>query len=283
MSEGQKVIKYIAIAFGVFLSVNIISWIAFGIITLLGVVGFTTNFNTTMVTTQEIISFENELQNIESIKNLDVKIGVSNFIIKIGEKTDVKATNVPGDFTAKLNGDTLEIKTDEIKIWNSGANHSEIILYVPESFKFENVKIKTGVSSTYIEKLDANNMELEFGVGKVEIDNITSNNTKIKTGAGKVDINNAIVSNTKLETGIGSFYFKGQLMNNSYINSGIGKLDLNLTDNKENYAINTQMGIGRINIENTKCENNQTYGNGNNKINVNGGIGSIDINFIKNN
>lgn len=37
MSQAQKIIKYLAIAFGLYLSINIIGWIIFGVFSIAGI------------------------------------------------------------------------------------------------------------------------------------------------------------------------------------------------------------------------------------------------------
>lgn len=67
------------------------------------------------------------------------------------------------------------------------------------------------------------------------------------------------------------------IFENTKIDSGVGELNINLTGDKDNYEISTNTGIGSIYLNGEKCQNNQKYGSGNTKIEINGGIGSTNI------
>ena len=83
-----------------------------------------------------------------------------------------------------------------------------------------------------------------------------------------------------METGVGKFYLKGEIDENASINCGIGKVDLGLIGSSEDYSITTNIGIGKIEILGNKCANNNTYGNGKVDIDVTGGIGKVNIEYI---
>ena len=70
---------------------------------------------------------------------------------------------------------------------------------------------------------------------------------------------------------------------NSRISAGIGEINLTLIGNKEDYQITADKGIGSIKIENQECSSNTTYGSGYNKIKIDGGIGSIIVDYKRNN
>ena len=63
------------------------------------------------------------------------------------------------------------------------------------------------------------------------------------------------------------------------INAGIGNLELNIQDNKENYTIKADKGIGYIKRDGKEVADDVTYGDGENNIKIDGGIGSIKIDF----
>lgn len=68
---------------------------------------------------------------------------------------------------------------------------------------------------------------------------------------------------------------------NSKINAGIGSLELNVLGSKNDYVIKANKGIGNILIDGLNVSDNYTYGNGEDTLNIEGGIGSINVNFIE--
>ena len=104
--------------------------------------------------------------------------------------------------------------------------------------------------------------------------------TSIEGGAGEINIDNADINNLDLDMGIGKLTLTAYLKGNSEINAGVGSINLNLIGSEEDYLINLDKGIGLATYNDNEMKNNTTYGNGNNKIMIDGGIGSIKIKTI---
>ena len=68
-------------------------------------------------------------------------------------------------------------------------------------------------------------------------------------------------------------------MGNSKIECGVGAVELNLLGNQENYQLNVEKGIGSIYVADKIYNNDDTIGNGNNHLKIEGGIGSIKVGF----
>ena len=69
------------------------------------------------------------------------------------------------------------------------------------------------------------------------------------------------------------------ISSNSDIDAGVGKLQLNLNSSSSEYTFDIDKGIGSIKLNNKSISDGQT-GTGKNKIEIDGGIGSIDITTI---
>lgn len=80
---------------------------------------------------------------------------------------------------------------------------------------------------------------------------------------------------------VGKFTLEAAILGNSKIDHGVGSITLNLIGAKEEYKIHVDKGIGTITIDNKNINDNQIIGNGINKIDIDGGIGNMDINFNK--
>lgn len=106
-------------------------------------------------------------------------------------------------------------------------------------------------------------------------------NASIDGGIGEIDVTNTKFYNLELDSGIGDIDMNASIMRNSEISCGIGNIDVNLIGDKKDYSINIEKGIGSIKIENKEVGNNTIYGKGINKLDIDGGIGSINISFNK--
>lgn len=274
MTSFQRVIKYIALAFGIFLAIQIISWIVFGIGIFLGI---TTGFEPT-ADTQEFVEYKEEILNA---KNIKIFTSVSKITIKTGEEFKVEANNVTENFTVNHDNDTLTIRDENVsdKWLNKQEKIAEIILYIPEDTIFENVVIEAGIGDMQIEEILAEKLTINMGAGNTNIEKLYAKEAKIEGGAGKGSIKNAIIHNLDLDTGVGKFELEGTLTGKNEIDCGVGKLELTLIGNKEDYTIMTDNGIGAIYVDGRKMENNATYGSGENIIDIDNGIGTVEVKF----
>ena len=125
MTTAQKIIKYVANAFAIFLIVTIISAIINGVF---GIFGFIDNVNSkNNQILDEIITISDNLEEITTLK-LDV-IG-TNLEIKDGEKFEVKTNNS----NIKYSNQSGNVKIEEkgTKIWNYSKNSNSILsIYIP--------------------------------------------------------------------------------------------------------------------------------------------------------
>lgn len=274
MKELQKVIKYVAIAFGLFLSLNIIGAIIFGGIAILGI---GTGVEYIISNNEKIINFSEEFSGVE---NLEIEVSISKINIKTGEKLKIEGIGVTSDFKAVMEEETLKLQDKKIyKHLYQENNYPEITIYLPENITFNKVKISTGLSETNIEDLETRSLELELGVGNTIINHIEAKNSKIETGAGNVTISDAILKDTKIEAGVGNFVYSGDITGDCELECGIGKTQMNLNSQKEEHKIKIETGIGVVYINGEKVEQNRMDGDVSSTINIEAGIGRVDLNF----
>lgn len=137
MKQIQKIIKYLALAFGIFLTINIIYIILSGIIFGVNILTpFKTLTNETSI--NQIISYEKS-KKIEEIK---VELGISKFNIRKGDEFRLETINTNENFSFKLEDNILKIKEKKAyNIYQKNKN-STVNIYIPENQKFKKVNIK---------------------------------------------------------------------------------------------------------------------------------------------
>ena len=280
MKPFQKVIKYGAIAFGIYLSFIIIGIIVFAITTIFGIaIGFETYKNSSSVV--ETQKWEQEYSNIN---NLEIDLSICKLDIKVGDTQNVKVEgiNLSDKFECKATGDRLILEDDKLNInWFNTRNIiPEIILYLPENFEFDKIEITTGANETNIENIESRKLDLEMGVGKYRIQNLKAQNCKIETGAGDSRIENANIEVLELDGGIGQFVMNSEITNRADIDSGIGRIELNLLGNKENYKIKAHTGLGSFKVDGNNISDNQEIGKGDIDILVEAGVGETIVDFV---
>ena len=272
MTTAQKVIKYLAIAFAIFLIITITSAILGTLFALSGILGLKKdieeNLNAEMTTT----NFENK-----EISALNIEIAFTNLTIKTGDLLKAETDN--NNIQFKQDNQKLEIK-EKNKKWFSNYEEKELILYLPEDIEFKKVKINTGAGKIDIENLNTENLEFELGAGETEIQKLTvSKECKIDGGAGKLSIRESVINDLDLDMGVGEINLTSSLTGKNEINAGVGNLNIDLQGERESYKIQADKGLGAIKIDGKEISNGETFGNGENYIEVDGGIGNIDIDF----
>lgn len=272
MTIAQKIIKYLATAFAVFLIVSIISGVLSIFYALSAVLG--------LKKTENKVNEEKAMINFEvsnEATTLDIDVDFTNLTIKKGDYLRVETNN--GNIEYKQDNQKLKIK-EKAHNWFAKNDEGDLIVYIPENLKFEQVKINAGAGKIHIENLNTERLTLELGAGETEIESLTvTDNCKINSGAGKVSIASGKINDLKLDMGIGKFEISAEITGNSKVDAGIGNLNLDIKGNIENYTIKANKGIGNIKIDKKEISEDAVYGSGENEIKIEGGIGNIDVNF----
>ena len=133
-----------------------------------------------------------------------------------------------------------------------------------------------------LDTLCANSLRLNLGAGEVIIGELSANSqSKIEGGAGAITINGGVLYNLDLDMGEGELNLTSCLLGDSELNQGVGQTNLTLTGNKDDYRLDFDKGLGSISVDGQKMSNDSVYGNGQNKVDIDGGVGEIKVNFSK--
>lgn len=262
MSTTQKIIKYCAIAFAVFLIVSIIG----GVLRLFYI-----------FCNDDTVGEMKAYAVTETVENLEIDLSAAQFEIKSGSSFGVesnhkylKLENSNGQLSIKEKHQNFGIHADDIRV----------ILTVPENFVFDKADIVTGAGTVKIDRLEADNLSLELGAGEVSIDNLTANTSvKIDSGAGELTIDGGELANLDFDMGVGEVNLESRLTGNCEIDYGVGELNMTLIGKSDDYSITLDKGVGEATLEDRKMHDGETYGTGNTTVEIDGGVGELNINF----
>ena len=254
MSDGQKLIKIGAIVLAVFIILIIINAILF----LFGITSFRG--------TKDFSEYYNNIDNIE------IDVNVSSVNIVRGDNFLVEAKGVSKSFKVIERRNTLEIEENGWRFLNN--NSGEITIYVPNDLR--SLSIDGGSGEIIIDNIVSDRLELDLGAGLIEIKSSTFNKADIDGGIGLIDINNTTLTNLELDAGVGSINIAGDILGMSTIDGGIGEINLNLS-NETLYKFITSNGLGDITVNGSSISG--TYGSGENVIDIDNGIGAVNITF----
>ena len=271
MTTAQKIIKYLALAFAIFIIINIISGILIGLNAFSGFLGLRKEKENQNFEFQEIAN----IVNYNEIEKLDIELKYSELEIKHGEKLKVESNNK--GIECIQNNRKISIK-EKNRNWFSESDIRKIIIYIPINKIFNEIEIEAGAGKIDIEGLETDKLDYEVGAGETSIANLNVNKeADIEGGIGKLSILSGNINNLKLDMGVGEANIKSELIGKSDINAGIGEININLEDDIQNYTIKANKGLGTITIDNKDIANGSEYGNGENYIEIDGGIGNIKI------
>lgn len=268
MTSIQKVIKYLAMAFAIFLVVNIIGGIIMGIS---GISFLFSGMDKEPVGKMQIYPIDGE------ISSLSVDLSAAELKIITSDKFSVESNH--NYISVDLKNGQLCVKETK-KLFAFSPKGITVILNIPEGFVFDDVTIETGAGKVEIDALASDILKLSFGAGEAEIKSLTANSRAvINGGVGEVTIGDGLLRNLELDMGVGGMLLKSRIEGKSSIDMGIGEAKLTLLGSREDYQIEIDKGIGDANLEGESMRDDSVYGTGKNSIDIDGGIGEINIEF----
>lgn len=270
MTAFQKVIKYCATALALFLAVSIIGGIVGGLASLSGIFSGT---DSSEVTVGEMKTYTPG----ENIRNIEIEITAAKLEIISGEAFTVESNL--NNLTVKDSGSNLSI-IDSNKNFNLNGQKTLLKITVPENTVFGKAEIITGVSDVYIETLSADTLYFEQGAGEVNIDSLVVNSkADIDGGAGNFTLDGGIIRNLDLDMGVGELNLTGELKGNCEFDMGVGEANINIIGSKDDYTFSLDKGIGKVTVDGTSFNESDAYGNGENLIDIDSGVGAVNISF----
>lgn len=210
------------------------------------------------------------------IHSLDIQINAADFKIKHGDEFSVESNL---KYLSVSEKDGVLTITDEAK---SSSNYSNAVLtlYVPKGIVFDDVDITTGAAKLTADALSISSLELKLGAGDVRFESLhVSSNADIKGGTGQITIVSGTINDLSLEMGMGELNLTAAVLGDSNLKFGVGESNLTLIGSKDDYKVDVEKGLGSISVDGKDVSDFGSSGNEQNHINIEGGIGSINIAF----
>ena len=268
MTTTQKTIKYLAIALAIFLIVSIISGIVSAIIALGRFITDDDNYKLDNYKTIEVN---------KDFNSLHLDIAGTNVIIKKGDELKVETNNKY--IYTKYNDNKLTIKEEKNYHLRTKID-SDVIVYIPEGFNLEELKLGAGAGTVEISDITVNKLDFDQGAGKAIIKNtISTGLTDIDGGAGSFEITNSELHNLDLDMGAGKLEIEAKLTGKSDIDCGVGEAIIKLIGTKKDYSLKLSKGLGSITVDGNEYSSNTVVGDGDNYVEIDGGVGALKIMF----
>ena len=274
MTTLQKVIKYLAFAFAIFLTVSIVG----GILSAVGLLG--SLFSDDDAEWGDVIGETKTYTVSSEISDLNIQINAADFYIKEGNSFSVES-NLKNLEVDEKNGCLTLKDLTKIKLNGSNAYENAVLtIYVPAGMAFDNVNIKTGAGRFTVDSLSAATIGFELGAGDVTISKlIAEKSANIEGGAGRITISDGAIKNLDLEMGLGQLNLTSALTGDCNLDSGVGEMNVTLLGSKDDYELDIEKGIGNITVDGKNVTDFGSSGNGANEVDIHGGVGAINVRF----
>lgn len=269
MTTLQKIIKYLALAFAIFLILAIISGVV-GVFTAIAGIAAWRDDRAASSEPADVTFDASE------VRSLDMEIAAANIRVLCGDELNVETDN-PYISVYTSNNGTLHIE-EESHIGD--LDGSTLTVYIPEDMVFDEANITTGAGRIQAEQLVCRELDLELGAGEAEFQTLTvTDSADIEGGAGQIVVHDGRLHDLAFEMGVGEGDIVAVITGDSQITAGVGALYLTIPASPEDYTIHAEQGIGRIEIDNTHITGESTVGSGPNRLELDGGIGNITVDF----
>lgn len=272
MTTTQKIIKYLAIAFALFLVISIFS-IIFGLSR--EIISSINSDKKDSKLLEEYTTISNNVNNIESFK---IDISNDDIEIKEGEKFEVKTND--SDVKFYHENSKVKIKTDKTFSWHlSNSSRGTIIIYLPNEFNISELDLNLGAGKIDIDKIFVETLLMDLGAGTMTAKEINVyEKATINGGAGNINIYSGTINNLNLKLGAGNASIESDLTGSNTLTTGVGKLNLGLSRSKDNYKFDISKGLGNIILNDFDVSEDILIGDGETKIKISGAVGNIIIN-----
>ncbi len=263
MIAFHKIVRALAVAFAVFLSVSIVG-------ALLGAVGLFGLGGETVLEESKTYSVTGE------IKQLRVELNGAEFTVKEGPAFSVESNLKHLSVEEKDGSLTLR----DTKKTAKNYENAYLTLYLPEHTELDRAQITTGAGTFTANALNVGTLKLVLGAGEVTLTDLTvTERAEIEGGAGKITVENSSLHNLDLEMGVGNLSLTAALTGKSELELGIGKAQVTVLGDRKDYGLEIEKGIGKIRLDGQEISHIRE-GSGDNRIELHGGIGNVDLSFV---
>lgn len=224
---------------------------------------------------QGVLSSSKTYEVSSGIHSLDIRLNAADFEIVEADGFSVES-NLKYLSVSEKNG--ILVIEDKAR---GGLSYTDaaLKLYIPRGTVFREVEIATGAAKLTVEVLSTDKLELNLGAGDVRFAQLdVTSDAEIEGGAGQITVESGSIRNLTLEMGVGELNLTAALLGNSDLEFGVGESNVTLLGSAADYRVSVEKGIGSVCIDG-KDASGFSGGNGQNRVEIEGGIGAVNIAF----
>lgn len=296
MTGFQKFIKYTAIAFGTYLSITVI-FVLLGIAgTFVGIsrlenkkieqpieerIDENEKENEQNVVTENIeeSTTPNFSKNYENIQKLEIDLENVNLEIKKGDSFKIEGMNLSDNIQIQENGENIKIDDEHIPSGYINEN-TQLVIYMPESKKIEEVDIEVQYVSVNIEKINTTKFSLDLKNNTCKINELIADYAEINNESADIDISTGEIAKFQLEANLGNQNVNVKVRENAEFDLEHANAEIKLIGKQEEYQIMHKKQGGATYIAGQEIlSESDIIGNGNAKIELETKNTTMNVNF----
>lgn len=210
------------------------------------------------------------------VKILELDLKTTSVEIKSGKKFEVRADSEI--IEVRKSGDTIYLQEKAFSFWRDWGNRKgKMTVTIPEG-EVKELHLSAGAGQVMVEGIKAEVMDLGLGAGRTELrEVVATRRIDVSGGAGLLVVKGATLANMDLDMGVGKVELEAKLTGKNEIDAGVGKLEMKLAGGARDYKIRMDKGIGAITLNGESMGDDSTWGNGATVVDVDGGVGAIEI------
>lgn len=217
-----------------------------------------------------------KIEHPSDIIHVEMDIIAADFRIETGEEFSIRSNLKHLEVTETADGLTI-IERDRVE---ENHSHAFLVLTIPEEISFGDVKINFGAGEFYAQRLEADTFDFNYGTGDANIDLLyVSEKMTIMDGAGSLTIGDGSINNLHLDMGAGELNIRGHLLGHSELHFAMGDAKITLLGSDEIYTVSIAEHIGGVYINDMDFTHESVIGDGANHLDINGGVGTVNIYF----
>ena len=238
----------------------------------------------------------------DEVKNLDIDFNFGTLIIQPAESNSIEVSveyrSIWEKYTRsiqwKMDGDTLELENtlDKkiLKLFSFESDDAILVIKIPEGKIFNEISMEIGAAEVSFEtELAASEIDITVGAGNAvgrenEALTLKADYATLEIGAGSMNLSGIEAAELNAECGAGELNLQNVTAENADVDCGIGQISMEMTGQREDYNYEVNCGIGQVVIGNDSYsglgQSKQIQNNGSKFMEIDCGIGEIDISFI---
>ncbi len=214
-------------------------------------------------------------ENSSAITELEIKISAGEIKIELGDEFSLTSNLKYLSMTERAGRIVIEETEKNLKDYNGAF----LTIYIPRDLTFASLDIDTGAGTFYAARLSADEVDFDFGAGDVNIVELNANReAEIEGGAGKIVIGGGRLADLKLFMGVGELDLTSEMTGGAELNLGVGEVNITMLGGENSYTVEMNKGIGSLTYNGENVSGGR-FGNGDRYIEINGGVGSVNIQF----